>query len=84
MNSLYQQLQGASSMPNLNNLKQMMGLFKGANNPQQLLANLVNQNPQMRQVIQLVNSSGKSPKDLFYQLAKQRGVDPNEILKQLQ
>jgi hypothetical protein len=45
---------------------------------------VVNQNPQMREVINLVNQSGKSPKDAFYALAKQRGVDPNEILRQLQ
>ena len=84
MNSLYQQLQGASSIPNLNKIKQMMNLFKGANNPQQLLANMLSQSPQMRDVVQLVNNSGKTPKDVFYELARQKGVDPNEILRQLQ
>ena len=62
----------------------MMQMFKMASNPQQYLVSVVNQNPQMREVINLVNQSGKSPKDTFYALAKQRGVDPNEILKQLQ
>lgn len=86
MNKLYQQLQGQSpsSLPNLNKVKQMMNMFKGAGNPQQLLNNMLSQNPQMQNVMQLVNNSGKNPKDLFYELAKQKGVDPNEILRQLQ
>lgn len=77
-------VQNLSSNSNLSGIKQMMQMFKMASNPQQYLASVVNQNPQMREVINLVNQSGKSPKDAFYALAKQRGVDPDEILKQLQ
>ena len=88
MNKLYQQMMGnqSPSLPNNNiaQIKQMMNLFRGANNPQQLLMNLTNQNPQMRQVMNMIQTSGKSPKDLFYELAKQKGVNPDEILKQLQ
>ena len=62
----------------------MMNMFRGSNNPQQLLMNLANQNPQMKQVMTMVQNSGKSPKDLFYELARQKGVNPDEILKQLQ
>ena len=85
MNKLYQQLQPqeGASLNNLNRIKQMMQMFKNSNNPQQLLTNMVSQNPQMKNVMQLVNNSGKNPKDLFYAMAKQRGVNPEDILRQL-
>ena len=85
MNKLYQQLQPQedASLNNLNRIKQMMQMFKNSNNPQQLLTNMVSQNPQMKNVMQLVNNSGKNPKDLFYAMAKQRGVNPEDILRQL-
>ena len=88
MNKLYQQMMGNQnlSLPNNNisQIKQMMNMFRGANNPQQLLMNIANQNPQMRQVMNMIQTSGKSPKDLFYDLARQKGVNPDDILKQLQ
>lgn len=86
MNNLYQQLMGnqSPSLPNnINQIKQMMNLFKGANNPQQLLMNLAKQNPQIQNVMNLVQNSGKSPKDLFYQMAQQKGVNPDDILNAL-
>ena len=76
--------QNLSSNSNLNGIKQMMQMFKMASNPQQYLISMINQNPQMKEVVNFVNQSGKNPKDAFYALAKQRGVDPNEILRQLQ
>ena len=62
----------------------MVKLFKGASNPQQLIQNLAKQNPQLQQVMAMIQNSGKSPKDLFYELARQKGVNPDDILKQLQ
>ena len=62
----------------------MMNMFKMASNPQQYLMSMINQNPQVKEAVNFINQSGKSPKDAFYALAKQRGVDPNEILRQLQ
>ena len=88
MNSLYNQLNqnqivNPSSVNNLAQIKQMINMFKGASNPQQLLMNMAKTNPQMQNVMNLIQSSGKSPKDLFYQLAQQRGVNPDEILNML-
>jgi hypothetical protein len=40
-------------------------------------------NPQMMQVMELVNSMGGDPKAAFYKLAAQKGVDPNSILSML-
>ena len=84
MNSLYQQIMPKQSLPNnMSQLKQAMSMLKGSKNPQQLLMNMMNQNPQLKQVMDLVKNSNKSPKDLFYEMAQQRGVDPNEIINML-
>ena len=79
MNNLYQQLMGNQSNP----MKQMLNAIRSSKNPQQLFMNMAQQNPQMKQVLNMIQTSGKSPKDLFYQLAQQKGVDPNQILNML-
>lgn len=53
-------------------------MFKS--NPQQMLANLMQTNPKAQQVMNMIRQSNKSPKELFYELARQKGVDPNQIL----
>lgn len=40
-------------------------------------------NPQMQQVLQVVQQNGGDAKAAFYNMAQQRGVDPNMILQQL-
>lgn len=53
------------------------------NNPMSILNNMSMQNPQMQQVINLVNQNGGNPKEVFYAMAKQKGIDPNQILNML-
>ena len=84
MNSLFQQL----SPQQQNNvispqMTQMANMMKSANNPQQLLMNMAQNNPKTKQVLDFINKSNQSPKDLFYSMAKQKGVDPNQILNLL-
>ena len=50
-------------------------------NPQAFLQNIARQNPQVQQAIQLCNSS--NPRDIFYAMCNQRGINPNDILDQL-
>jgi hypothetical protein len=62
----------------------MAQLFKSGGNPQNMMQSIISaKNPQMAQVMQLVNSMGGDPKAAFYQLAAQKGVDPNSILSML-
>jgi len=77
-NSLFQQLNRQSN-PLVDIYKQL----KMSNNPMQLLTNLCQSNPQINSMLTALNQSGKSPKDLFYEMAKQQNVDPNEILNML-
>lgn len=81
MNNLFQQLNpgGTSS----NSMSQMIQMLRGSNNPGVLLQRMAQQNPQVQQVLQLVQQNGGDAKTAFYNLAKQRGIDPNTILNQL-
>lgn len=58
----------------------MINIFKNANNPQALINNMVQQNPQMKQVMDFVKQNGNDPKTAFYKMAEQKGVDPNQII----
>lgn len=57
-------------------------------NPQLSNSNIANikqlmNSPQFKNVMTLVKNSNLTPKELFYKMAKEKGVDPEEILKQL-
>lgn len=43
---------------------------------------LLRQNPQLNQVMNMVRNGG-NPKKLFFEMARQKGVDPQSILSQL-
>ena len=81
MNSLYQQLNKNPS--SLSNAKNALNTLKNTSNPTQLLNTMAANNPRLKQVLTLVQSSNMSPKDLFYKMAKEKGVDPESILSQL-
>lgn len=64
-------------------LLNMINLMKNSGNPQQLLYQMARQNPQIQSVLNLIQQSGKTPKDLFYETAEKRGINPDDVLKQL-
>ena len=64
-------------------IKNMMQMLSGNNNPQAMLQMLAAQNPQLRQVLDYVQQSGGDPKEAFYKLAQERGIDPNQIINML-
>lgn len=81
MNSLYQQLSGQSSQ--MNSLKQMLNMVRTSRDPNMVMQQLINSSPQMRQVMDVVRQNGGDPKTAFYNVAKQRGVNPEDILNML-
>ena len=58
------------------NLSNLLGVLKNAKNPQALLNQIAGQNPQMKQILDMVQQNGNNPKALFYKLAKEKGIDP--------
>lgn len=82
-NPFKQPFSGGGTMPvgNLAPLKNMLSMLNGVQNPQAALNMLAQKNPQMAQVMQLVQ--GKNPQEVFYELCRQKGVNPDDILNQL-
>ena len=78
MNQLFQQLnQQSFGAPQQNN--PVVNLFKKVkmmSNPIGYINNL----PEMKNIMGLVNQNGGDAKQLFYKLAQQKGVDPNSVL----
>ena len=54
-----------------------------AQDPQAALNQMVQSNPQLQQVMQIVNMSGKDPMALFTAIARQNGINPQEIMDAL-
>lgn len=77
-------LNTAKSMPqNLGKIKEMMGMVRSAGNPMAMVNQMAAQNPQMKQMVDLVNQNGGNAEQVFYAACKQRGVDPQTILNML-
>lgn len=83
MNSLYNQLNQTNQLAQNNVIQKIIQMAKSGNNPQQLLNSLAGQNPQLNQVMQLVNSGKMTPKQIFMNMANQQGVNPNDIISML-
>ena len=61
---------------------QLWRMVKTSNNPQEMMNNLMMQNPELKKVVDTMNALG-DPKKAFYALAEKQGVDPNTILSML-
>lgn len=61
----------------------MVNMIKSAGNPQAMLQSMVQNNPQMQEIMEIVNKSGGDPKAAFYKMAEEKGVNPDEILNML-
>lgn len=91
MNNLYKSLmgnrkvgvQGDNRNQNTETAKSIFSMLNGSSNPYQLLINMAVKNPMIKNIMDSADKSGKSYQDMFYELAKQRGVDPNSIINQL-
>lgn len=77
MNPILNQLFGNNSIMN------MFSMVKNAQNPNLMMQSLMQQNPQMKQVMEVINQYGGDAKQAFYALAQQKGKDPNVIINNL-
>lgn len=60
-------------------IKNLMQMAKAMQSPQAAIQQI----PQLKQAMEIVNKAGGDPQKAFYALAKQKGVDPESILSQL-
>ena len=66
---------------NLAAIKKTIGALKAAKNPAELMRSMVMQNPAYKNALEYVQAHGNDPKAAFEQLAREQGLDPEEIAK---
>ena len=82
MNTIFQQLNQANQMPQ-NNINPMIQMIKNSKDPQQLISMFANKNPQFAQIMNTLNTGNITPKQLFLNMAQQKGINPNDIISLL-
>lgn len=69
-------------MNNLNNaIDTLIGFYNSGRNPRDIINMLIQQNPQVRQMmVQVQNmAQGRTPQEFITQLAKQNGLEQSKI-----
>lgn len=69
---------------NNNTLALFNQLISGGQNPQQIINNILMQNPQYQMIFNQIQSSGLSMKDYVLQYAKQNQIDIQPMLNLMQ
>ena len=59
-------------------------MVKNSNNPSAMLQNIISQNPQMQQVVNLAQGKNLNYQQIFRELARQKGIDPDKFIQELQ
>ena len=67
---------------NMQQVKQVYSMLRNSNNPNFLLNQMAQQNPQLRQTINLIKSNGNY-EQIFRDMCKQRGIDADEFVRQM-
>ncbi len=62
--------------------RQFIQMIKNSGNPQQLLQETVQNNPQLG-IMDVLLRNGGNAKQAFYEMAKQKGVNPDDVLNML-
>ncbi len=60
-----------------------MSMLQGIQNPNQMVNNLMNTNPQFQAMMNQIKQSGMTPQQYLNVYAQQRGLDINQIMQQM-
>ena len=87
---ILQQLQGKqvsqamqALLPSIRQAKQVMRMVKSANNPQLMLQQMIQNNPNYAEAMQLINSYNGDLNTAISTLCSQHGIDMNEFINEL-
>lgn len=87
VNPILQMLGGMQSpnpgSPQNGSIQSMINLVRGSANPDLAMQTLMQTNPQMQGVMNYIQQNGGDARTAFYNLAAQRGVNPNDIINSL-
>ena len=75
---ILQQLNGGLRIPP--QIRQMIGMLKSSGNPQAMLMQMMQNNPNVKQAMEIAQQYGGDAEKAFYALAEQKGINPQEIL----
>lgn len=67
--------------PNMNQMKELYNAMKSGN-PMQMFQQMASRNPNMKPILNMLNS-GANPQQVFYQICQQRGINPDEFIKNI-
>lgn len=90
-NPIMEQINSGNPMSALNNqtklqmqqAKQMFRQLMNMGNPQAMMNQMLMNNPNTQQAFNFIKQAGNNPQQAFINLAKQKGVDPQEFIKEL-
>ena len=88
---ILQQLSGKTALnpmlqailPQINQYKGMFNMLRHSNNPQMMLQQLLRNNPNYKQIEQLINNANGDPQRAFYGFCEQVGINPQEFIDAL-
>ena len=86
-NPIFQRQQNQPNSPNNIEPSGLLGLFKEIKNspdPNAAMQQLLLTNPQYKAMVDYINQNGGDARTAFYNLAAQKGINPQSILNQLQ
>lgn len=66
----------------IGNIQSIYRAIMGSRNPMQAFQQIASQNPQMQPILQALNG-GANPQQLFASLCQQRGINPQEFMRQI-
>lgn len=66
-----------------NPLMNIVKMIQSGGNPQQLINQIVNQNPNLKNIMNNINGKDTNQlKDMFYSMCNEKGINPQDIAKQ--
>lgn len=68
--------------PNLGAYRDAYRMFSQSKNPMQLFMNMASKNPNMQPIMNMIQNGG-NPQMVFNQLCQQRGINPQEFLRNI-
>lgn len=66
-----------------NSLFGLFNMIRNSQNPNQVMQNMLSNDPQFKNIVDYINQNGGDARTAFYNMASQKGVDPESILNQL-
>ena len=74
-------LQLAKNNPMIAKAKQMMNVIQTAQNPQAMLNQMIQNNPQLKQVMDVINQHGGDIDKAVRTVAEQNGLKPEDVME---